>query len=920
MIRATGTGAVILALTASLAFAQLPAVHDLGLLPGDTSVSPAVSEQVEFSVARGGDQYLVVWSDYRGAAVRTDAQQSAVDVFGIRLDAQGAPIDAAPFLVAGGMGTQNRPLVAWNGTAWLVVYVSQDPVAAYYDNVMRAVRVSAAGQILDATPISFPPTEFSPNTVGMQVSGQNGQWLVTRCIYHSDGYGTYLAGQRIDGNGALLDPDPVMLIDWIYGATVSFAVNGEYVVGGPDWTNYTASARRIAQNLQPIGASYSVPSLSMASSGSELYMVWVKDYVNLVGSRMTPSGTLLNPAGTMILPNFTQLGETTLAHDGTQWWLEYGVNDQLHTIRISAAGAVIDANGGPLLPITIGGNVMTAYGPHLAGRPGGGVQFLWYDYRIALGNDGNVFTLPVSAANVPGSERLVSTGTRSQRGPDFAPGPNGTSAIVFVSEAANDRRVLVHFLDASGAAVNAEPLLVASGASIGNAGIAWNGSQYLVTWDGGTTGNALLPIKARRMNSDGSFVDAAPLDVMAGFDPDVEALGNNFLIACARAVNFQTITAYMRIVNGANGAFLNAATPVGGGYVRVGPRVKSNATQWIITYDSNWTHDSSQSDAVYHIVNADGSIVAGVNPTGSFGGSGTPDIAFSGSKYLFVWRSNSLSNANNYVSGRVINADGSFATSPFVIAEALGRQLRPVVGWDGTTFVVVWDDQRNQQSFFDERTDLYAARVSTAGVVLDPNGFPVCAGPQGDAAAALITWPDGRALVASARFSVAPPWDSYRIGLHGTGPEALAASGDARTVTMFRGSAPNPLRQSTSIAYVLAREAPVSLTVHDVQGRLVRTLIAGESRSAGPHEVEWDARAESGRRVSAGVYFCALSADTKTEVKRLVVLDPGPRWSAAADSPWLPTTSLAFARSAAPPAARGRASATRSCGGFGAGA
>jgi len=44
-------------------------------------------------------------------------------------------------------------------------------------------------------------------------------------------------------------------------------------------------------------------------------------------------------------------------------------------------------------------------------------------------------------------------------------------------------------------------------------------------------------------------------------------------------------------------------------------------------------------------------------------------------------------------------------------------------------------------------------------------GFPVYRGPQGDATTALLCTAPGTTLVASARFTVTIPWDSYRIGL-----------------------------------------------------------------------------------------------------------------------------------------------------------
>ena len=54
--------------------------------------------------------------------------------------------------------------------------------------------------------------------------------------------------------------------------------------------------------------------------------------------------------------------------------LEWGVSDILRTVRINSAGTVLDPGGGVLLPITIGGNVNTAYDPLLLPRTGGGVQ------------------------------------------------------------------------------------------------------------------------------------------------------------------------------------------------------------------------------------------------------------------------------------------------------------------------------------------------------------------------------------------------------------------------------------------------------------------------------------------------------------------------------------------------------------------
>ncbi len=625
------------------------------------------------------------------------------------------------------------------------------------------------------------------------------------------------------------------------------AANGEYLAAGPDWnTSTNAKARRIGLDAQPIGAAFTVPSLNLATNGSEYYVTWVADFVNLVGSRMTNTGTLLTPAGTMIVANFSQYNQSTLAHDGTQWWFEWGVSDQLHTVRIDAAGTVLDPNGGVLLPIVIGGNINTAYGPVLVSRVGGGVHLFWHDLRVALGYDANVFTLPITAANVPGAERCVSTGTRNQRTPDFAAGPAGQVAVTFVSELANDDRVLVHFLDAGGQPVTTEPIEVAAAAGIGKSGIAWNGSLYLVTWDDAAG------IKSRRLNADGTFVDAAPVVVMPGFSPDVEALGEDFLIACARYDTYpQFIYAWMRIVDGPTGAFQNNATLIGGGYVNVGPArppgrqpVDGHLPQPLVA-----RRIGVRRGLQLRVARTAPSPRPPIprRPRALRARRTWPSPA---QKYLFVWRNNSLSNANNYIAGRIMNANGTFATGNFTIAEAPGRQLRPVVGWDGTSFVVAWDDQRNQGAFFDARTDIYGTRVSETGAILDPTGFPIFVGPEGDATAAILSRSDGVSYVASARFQTAAPFDTYRVGITMLGLDATTGVADVVAAgAALLPNTPNPFNPQTTIAYELASPQQVQLAIYDTRGRQVRALVHGDVMPAGRHTLVWDGRGDDGREL-----------------------------------------------------------------------
>jgi hypothetical protein len=74
--------------------------------------------------------------------------------------------------------------------------------------------------------------------------------MITRSIYHSDGYGTFLSGQRIGSDGTILDPTPIMLIDWSYGPSTILADDTGYLVAGYDWNgNDITKARRFSTKI-----------------------------------------------------------------------------------------------------------------------------------------------------------------------------------------------------------------------------------------------------------------------------------------------------------------------------------------------------------------------------------------------------------------------------------------------------------------------------------------------------------------------------------------------------------------------------------------------------------------------------------------------------------------------------------------------
>jgi len=84
-------------------------------------------------------------------------------------------------------------------------------------------------------------------------------------------------------------------------------------------------------------------------------------------------------------------------------------------------------------------------------------------------------------------------------------------------------------------------------------------------------------------------------------------------------------------------------------------------------------------------------------------------------------------------------------------------------------------------------------------------------------------------------------------------------SGDAYAPVTFEllQNYPNPFNPSTTIQFSLPVRAAVTVTVYDIGGRRVRSLLE-EERDAGRHSILWDARDDRGQEVSSGVYFYRL--------------------------------------------------------------
>lgn len=102
--------------------------------------------------------------------------------------------------------------------------------------------------------------------------------------------------------------------------------------------------------------------------------------------------------------------------------------------------------------------------------------------------------------------------------------------------------------------------------------------------------------------------------------------------------------------------------------------------------------------------------------------------------------------------------------------------------------------------------------------------------------------------------------------------EAPALIGVPSFVNAVLPAAPNPFRNATSIRFSVASRQPVRLTVFDVAGRRVHTLL-DEPKDAGQYAVRWDGRSGEGRSVASGVYFYRLDIGSFTATRKVLRLN-----------------------------------------------
>ena len=88
---------------------------------------------------------------------------------------------------------------------------------------------------------------------------------------------------------------------------------------------------------------------------------------------------------------------------------------------------------------------------------------------------------------------------------------------------------------------------------------------------------------------------------------------------------------------------------------------------------------------------------------------------------------------------------------------------------------------------------------------------------------------------------------------------------------MMHTAYPNPFNPVTSLRYDLPQNEIINITIYDMMGRIVKTLVNG-SQTAGFKSVQWNATNDRNEPVSAGLYLYTIQAGKFRQTKKMVLL------------------------------------------------
>ena len=837
-------------------------------ISGDVDMGPAIEYQVGCGVAFDGTNYLVVWSDYRS--------NSSYDIFAARVALDGTIIDEGGFLISDADGYQEDPVVAFDGTNYLVVWVDRrSGTGDIYGS-----RVDPAGNVLDpdGIPICTEPDGQAEAAIAFDDTSYLVIWIDLR-----DG-NENVYGTRMATDGSVLDPSGIAICtDAAVQRYPAVSSNGAgWLAVWMDPRNsqpdiYGARLDGDGTVLDPGGIPVAVTAADetypdVTRNDTDCLVVWDLDAGatehDIYGARVDTAGAVLDPAGIAICSHIAHQGRPAASSDGSNFftvWLDVrsSVTWDVYGARVDSAGTVIDTAG---VPICVHSSVQ--YGLDVAF---GGPNWLvtWHDSRndhkdifgARVETDGTLqdpTSLLISCASIDQEEESIAF--------------DGTNFFVVWHEwrvgTTYDIRGTRVSMDGDVLDPEGIEVCVYSGDAMYPA-VSFCNDVYLVVWQDYRFGQ--WDIMGARVDTTGAVLDSIgfPISVSTGSQmrPALDCNDARWLVAWQDNRSGASYDIYGSRVTGQRNVYEPEGLLISEAYgVQARPAVGSDGDNYFVV----WDDERNGLDDIFGArVDREGVVLdsAGIGIAEATYLQERPDVAFDGNNYAVIWQDN-RTNIDYDIYMTRVGTDGTvIEPSGIAVSIAAGDQKAPAITFNGRNYVSVWQDDRMPDGY-----DIYGARVDTSGTVTDPGGFEVSGAPHDQVTPDLSAGTLGVTLMTYSSFISDPGYGSYRIWANfydvvADIPGGPAQGGHTRLYPNF----PNPFRGSTELRFSLPERAEVTLKVYDVEGRLMATVFDGPVE-AGLHSVCWDPASVGGRAVAPGLYFCRFTAGTHRETQKLLLL------------------------------------------------
>ncbi len=580
----------------------------------------------------------------------------------------------------------------------------------------------------------------------------------------------------------------------------------------------------------------------------------------------------------------------------------------------SGVATVVPPGGWPSDP-TVNVPISTAandqYIPQLVSDGAGGAIITWFDRRS--GSD-DIYAQRVNASGavlwatdgVP-----ICTATGFQEHPQLVSDGVGGAIITWFDSRSGNDDIYAQRVNASGAvlwAIDGVPICTAAGFQQYPQLVSDEAGGAIITWMDWRSG---FDVYAQRIDTSGTVlwtINGIPISIGAGQGsyPQLVSDGAGGAIITWEDKRSSPIfyDIYAQRVD-ASGTVLwttNGIPICTAAYSQLSPQLVSDGTggaiiTWMDERSGNW-------DIYAQWVNPSGAVLwptDGVPICTGANSQANPQLASDGAGGVIItWLDYRSSTPNIYAqrvdaSGIALWTANGVPISTAVVSHFSFIQL---VSDEAGGAIITWRDSRSGP----DDDNIYAQRVDASGSLLwGADGVPIstAADVQQDpylvsdgTGGAIITWYDHR----NGNYDIYAQnvqEDGTLGGISGDGLSAVAAAPirpvvqvtppQLKTepqpiplVTRAFQNYPNPFNPETWLPYQLAVDAPVTLKIYSLNGRLIRTLALGVQK-AGVYLTRdkaayWDGRDDAGERVSSGVYFYTLQAGEFVATRKMLVV------------------------------------------------